>query len=815
MEAMRFEAQEGESVGYELTSEFEYRGEWRAGYFHGRGRYIKGNEIYTGEFKQGKKEGYGSLVRGSLEAEGKFKFDILTGWGVCKQKGVSFKGSFTEGNIVGFGQVEDSTNNTLYRGFFEGGLFSNLGFQTGEGWTYFGEFYKGEQEGFGVRKLPKAGYSYLGGTQKGMKEGFAVEKVKEDQYQGDFSKGQKEGRGKMESSDGSIYTGIYLQGKKNGQGKLEIPGKYFYVGSWKENKKNGIGFEKSSETDNYFGMWSDDIKSGYGIETKKGKKYNGNFLKGIYNGHGILSIIGERDKVGIFQNGELVESLGLSGISLPKLDLSNPAGFLTEQTGIFFQINSYIEDSKTALTKMYQKYQQTWQEKWTNVSELIEKSVGECSKIREECEEIVQRTFDLEKRPTNPPKSQIEQNIFESKIVEVDEASFDDSKHEMSDDSSDLGGNLRKFSIAGNTLGQFNFQVQEEPVKEKEVISEAGEKLEKHDTGRIVEGSGRDLKRNSKEGSVDRSDTGFKRVLTKSTIQRASVNKLARKNKGFSYSRSKSVRKKRIGHEYSTDNLLREENEKNRVKKIEDSLQMAKDNIKKLEHKLKETEKFKQEKNEIEKELEEEKKKVKTLKIEMQDLKERIKKGEDNHKEVSENLRVNPRENHDYEMNRRKTMLMEDHLAKSERLKEKEVEFEIEKKKTKELQTKIIELEKRLEYEERIRKEAEDKLSISKGMISDIKSQKEEKESMALEYKARLEEMEKKEREWEELQQALNSSIKQMKASEEELRFELEARRQEESLKQQQRNSALSKEYFEAHEKPIPIAKNGMNSIIK
>lgn len=61
---------------------------------------------------------------------------------------------------------------------------------------------------------------------------------------GRWLNGKPHGSGKLEWSDGRIYTGQFHKGIIYGTGKMEIPTQGTYEGQWKDNQQNGFGTMK-------------------------------------------------------------------------------------------------------------------------------------------------------------------------------------------------------------------------------------------------------------------------------------------------------------------------------------------------------------------------------------------------------------------------------------------------------------------------------------------------------------------------------------------------------------------------------------------
>lgn len=106
-------------------------------------------------------------------------------------------------------------------------------------------------------------------------------------YLGERVDGKKQGTGKYEWKDGSIYEGEFSNDQINGQGKLTIPQKGTYEGTFVNGKRCGQGTYTFTNGDIYQGNWTDDKMSGQGTYTfANGDTYVGEFSNNKFNGKG-------------------------------------------------------------------------------------------------------------------------------------------------------------------------------------------------------------------------------------------------------------------------------------------------------------------------------------------------------------------------------------------------------------------------------------------------------------------------------------------------------------------------------------------------
>ncbi|MFQ9298159.1 MAG: MORN repeat-containing protein [Clostridia bacterium] len=106
-------------------------------------------------------------------------------------------------------------------------------------------------------------------------------------YTGDRVDGKKQGNGKFEWTDGSIYEGEFSEDKINGNGKLTIKDKGTYEGNFVDGKRSGNGTYLFLNGDKYEGEWKDDKMEGQGTYTfSNGDTYTGSFSDNKFNGTG-------------------------------------------------------------------------------------------------------------------------------------------------------------------------------------------------------------------------------------------------------------------------------------------------------------------------------------------------------------------------------------------------------------------------------------------------------------------------------------------------------------------------------------------------
>jgi len=80
-----------------------------------------------------------------------------------------------------------------------------------------------------------------------------------NEYDGEWTKGKKNGYGTMTYSDKSVYMGGWTDDKRNGEGKMTVvtrDGTYSYEGEWVMDQKHGDGKYTWPNTDVWYqGNW--------------------------------------------------------------------------------------------------------------------------------------------------------------------------------------------------------------------------------------------------------------------------------------------------------------------------------------------------------------------------------------------------------------------------------------------------------------------------------------------------------------------------------------------------------------------------------
>jgi hypothetical protein len=194
--------------------------------------------------------------------------------------------------------------------------------------TYDGTWKNDLEDGHG-RILYKNGQTYEGSMVNGLRNGLGLHTYPKNDvnnrssYDGEWKEDERSGNGTFIWKTGEEYVGEFLNGMYHGHGVNKYPendafNRTSYDGEWKEDERSGNGtfiwktgeiyvgeflnglfhghgVNKYPENDafnrtSYDGEWKEDERSGNGTFIwKTGKKYVGNFLNDLYHGHGVLT----------------------------------------------------------------------------------------------------------------------------------------------------------------------------------------------------------------------------------------------------------------------------------------------------------------------------------------------------------------------------------------------------------------------------------------------------------------------------------------------------------------------------------------------
>lgn len=220
-----------------------YEGEFVANQFEGKGRLVyTSGDIYEGDFSKSKMNGVGKWRYADKSIYiGQVSNGVIQGKGELQRAaGQKYTGDFVAGKMHGQGVFVDAQGNR-YSGEFNADSFSGQGtFLHADGFTYVGEFKNWRLNGKGVQ-TDSEGNHWEGEYQDGRLEGKGSYIAKEGElYTGEFQFGKYDGAGKLIASNGDIYEGEFSFGKKHGKGVLSykepIDGVSTIDGRWENDR---------------------------------------------------------------------------------------------------------------------------------------------------------------------------------------------------------------------------------------------------------------------------------------------------------------------------------------------------------------------------------------------------------------------------------------------------------------------------------------------------------------------------------------------------------------------------------------------------
>lgn len=202
----------------------------------------------------------------------------------------------------GLGYLIDTKGN-FYEGYFENSKFHGRGrLFNSKGWIYVGDWENGDLPS---GKILNIGYKTYEGELKNLEpSGNGCEKSDDYIYSGEFLKGKKHGKGKVEWNDKTSYEGDFIMGRIEGQGTHYWADSQ-YTGSWKVNKMHGLGVYTWTDGRKYEGSMVMGQKEGYGVFSDGKKVYSGYWKAGKEDGNGKIEQNGEVFE-GVWANGKLV-----------------------------------------------------------------------------------------------------------------------------------------------------------------------------------------------------------------------------------------------------------------------------------------------------------------------------------------------------------------------------------------------------------------------------------------------------------------------------------------------------------------------------
>ncbi len=198
------------------------------------------------------------------------------------------------------------SNGDIYTGYFKNGARDGVGtYQYINGNTYTGEWENNVRSGKGFYK--KANGFYVEGTYKNN----IVDNVKyynaskKEITENEFYKTPLE-KNITVKYDYGTYIGDVQNDKRNGKGKLNYTNGAMYEGDFKDDKIEGNGtMAYSGDTTTYTGSWANNLPGGLGTKkwTKKGESYTGEWKEGKRNGKGAYTYKDSSINIGTWVNG--------------------------------------------------------------------------------------------------------------------------------------------------------------------------------------------------------------------------------------------------------------------------------------------------------------------------------------------------------------------------------------------------------------------------------------------------------------------------------------------------------------------------------
>lgn len=219
----------------------------------GRMEYPDG-DVYEGDFQRGRRHGIGTYFKAesSTRYEGQWEDDAMHGEGVFYYALEKYVGQWQNNERHGEGLFYYE-NGSRYQGQWRFDKRYGQGeMNYSSGGVYIGQWSNDVREGQG--KMIYADESvYEGCWVDDLRQGkgenvYQLKNGKTSEYSGEFYYDLPHGTGVLNSSEeDSIYSGDFVRGYKEGKGKIETPTEIF-EGVWHENKRvEGVRILKSKD----------------------------------------------------------------------------------------------------------------------------------------------------------------------------------------------------------------------------------------------------------------------------------------------------------------------------------------------------------------------------------------------------------------------------------------------------------------------------------------------------------------------------------------------------------------------------------------
>ncbi len=313
----------GEITYNEHDSRRSYKGDFKDGMRHGKGKLIfKNDASYDGEWMYDKYDGYGeeSLPGGNV-LEGFYEAGRLINGRVYFGDGREYDGEWSDDMPNGMGKMYFRDGHAE-EGFWVDGVCAFPDKPTEEQMALYlanlehqvlDEFRQEKVEVFDAsvveEEAPNAEAVYgsenvqIEGVQEEVataqeepqlpekKNGYGTEDYPNgEHYEGEFLDDMRHGYGVMTYPNGDRYEGYYQEGKRHGQGKMTYAAGSIYDGEWNNSKKSGLGTFTAANGERYVGEFADGAFHGQGTYYfANGNTYTGTWTKSRRDGEGILT----------------------------------------------------------------------------------------------------------------------------------------------------------------------------------------------------------------------------------------------------------------------------------------------------------------------------------------------------------------------------------------------------------------------------------------------------------------------------------------------------------------------------------------------
>eukprot|EP00743_Colponemidia_sp_Colp-15_P010212 GILK01011221.1.p1 GENE.GILK01011221.1~~GILK01011221.1.p1 ORF type:complete len:827 (-),score=108.90 GILK01011221.1:76-2556(-) len=207
-----------------------YAGQWRDGRRDGKGKMtFPDGSFYEGRFRNGRMDGQGKkvLADGSFYV-GEFSDGQLHGRGLFHwPDGTEFEGDWENNAIKGYGTRKFPDGTSITGHFSDEGVNGEGKKTWRNGCSYVGSFRQNRINGYGKFTWPDQNRSYTGQFIDEVMEGDGMmiwvnEKGETCKYKGQFDANRFNGEGRLEFSNGTVYSGTFVDGKYQGKAVLTV-----------------------------------------------------------------------------------------------------------------------------------------------------------------------------------------------------------------------------------------------------------------------------------------------------------------------------------------------------------------------------------------------------------------------------------------------------------------------------------------------------------------------------------------------------------------------------------------------------------------